>query len=450
MADGILGFFGDSLQNLVTRLGTMSDKATHSTFFFQPMSRIELSAAYRGDWVARKGIQLPAQDATREWRTWSGDPEQVRLIEETEKRLDIRRKVYEAFIFGRLFGGGALVMGIMDQDASTPLVAAVPRDSLVFVNVLDHDHLIARELNRNPLSPGYGEPSAYTITADGIQYTLDGTRVVRIVPNPVIDVDQDVQTRWGDSTLDAVSDAVRNVATIMAASATLVHELNIDVVKIPGFLRSVGDADYEKRIIDRFRIATQGKSVANTLLLDEKDEWERIATSMTGIPDIIESYLMIVSGAFDIPATRMLGQSPKGMNATGESDLENYYEAVASNQRTFLQPALRPLDNAIVQSSLGVSEWPDDLSYTWDALKQQSEKELAETRKLNAEAFKLDADSALIPDEILVRGRLDQLEQDEQAWPNVLSLREEFGEDPQEREPLPEPGPPASGGAGGA
>jgi uncharacterized protein len=38
----------------------------------------------------------------------------------------------------------------------------------------------------------------------------------------------------------------------------------------------------------------------------------------------------IVSGAADIPVTRLLGQSPAGMNATGTSDMKNYHDRIQS------------------------------------------------------------------------------------------------------------------------
>lgn len=44
----------------------------------------------------------------------------------------------------------------------------------------------------------------------------------------------------------------------------------------------------------------------------------------------LDRFLQIVSGAADIPAIRLLSQSPAGMNATGESDLRNYYDRLSA------------------------------------------------------------------------------------------------------------------------
>jgi len=38
--------------------------------------------------------------------------------------------------------------------------------------------------------------------------------------------------------------------------------------------------------------------------------------------------MQLASGAADIPMTRLLGQSPAGMNATGDGDMRNYYDRI--------------------------------------------------------------------------------------------------------------------------
>ena len=54
--------------------------------------------------------------------------------------------------------------------------------------------------------------------------------------------------------------------------------------------------------------------------------------SFTGLSDIYESFMMDMAGAAEIPATKLFGRSPQGFNSTGESDLRNYYDMIASLQ----------------------------------------------------------------------------------------------------------------------
>src|SRR5262252_5099532 len=94
----------DTLKNLVTGLGTLErDKNAWNTFAVAGfVNREQLEAMYRGDWVSRKIVNIPAYDATREWREWQAADKQIQDLEAEEKRLDVKRKVRSALVKARL------------------------------------------------------------------------------------------------------------------------------------------------------------------------------------------------------------------------------------------------------------------------------------------------------------------------------------------------------------
>ena len=69
----------------------------------------------------------------------------------------------------------------------------------------------------------------------------------------------------------------------------------------------------------------------------------RYSYSFTGLSDIYDQFMLDMSGAAEIPATKLFGRSPQGLYATGESDLKNYYEMIAQMQERILRPALEKL-----------------------------------------------------------------------------------------------------------
>ena len=75
--------------------------------------------------------------------------------------------------------------------------------------------------------------------------------------------------------------------------------------------------------------------------------------SFAGLSEIYSEFMMDMSGASEIPATRLFGRSPQGMNSTGESDLINYYERIAQLQETYLRPALERLLPVMEISAFG-------------------------------------------------------------------------------------------------
>ncbi len=75
-------------------------------------------------------------------------------------------------------------------------------------------------------------------------------------------------------------------------------------------------------------------------------------------------FVVVLSAASDIPATRFLGQAPGGLNATGDSDLENYYNMIDAMQRQRLMPAILRFYDVI-----GYQKWPD----MWDRIREEIE-----------------------------------------------------------------------------
>ena len=92
------------------------------------------------------------------------------------------------------------------------------------------------------------------------------------------------------------------------------------------------------------------KSVLNAVILDRDEMYDKQYTTLAGLPEVIDRFMLQLSGATGIPVTRLYGRSPAGLNATGESDLRNYYDLIEAAQRNRLMPPLRKLINII-------SEW---------------------------------------------------------------------------------------------
>jgi phage-related protein (TIGR01555 family) len=134
----------DSLYNLITGLGTPKDPTTASTYHLSLLNRNDLENAYRSDWIARRIVDAPAEDATREWRAWQASQDQIQVIEDEEKKHDLQRKLRLALIRSRLYGGAALVMGVNQGNSDEELVLEnVQEGDLEFVVVLNRYELMA-------------------------------------------------------------------------------------------------------------------------------------------------------------------------------------------------------------------------------------------------------------------------------------------------------------------
>lgn len=400
----------DRLTDLVTGLGTSKDPIYRAQYGTEFVNREQLNSAYRSNWIARKVVDIPALDATREWRTWQAEKDQIEKLEAEERRLGLQLKTMQALIRARLYGGAALIIGDGGNAAEPLRPETINRGGLKYLHVVNRWEMGSTQIVRDILSPWYGRPEFYQVNSETSgTVTVHASRVVRFLGNDLPDVNLSPDG-WGDSVLMAADAAIKEAIATNANMAQLAFEAKVDVIKIPRMMESLATASYRDRLIERFTLANSAKSIANTLMLDSEEEWDQKQLNFAGLPDVIRVYLLIMTAAADIPATRFLGQSPAGFSATGESDTRNYYDRIKSDQMMHITPAMSVLDEVLIRSALG--DRPEEIYYEWASLWQMSDKEKAEIAKLKADAFAIDVQAGLIADEALRKGRENQLIED--------------------------------------
>lgn len=414
---------GDNLENFVSQMGTPADKAYFTRWVTSTMGREQIVAAYKGDWIARKAVDIPADDATREWRAWQAERADITGIEELENSLHLQRKVMLADRRARAYGGAAIIIGVdvgQTQDELKPEL--VKKDSLKFLHVVTRHELTAQEFETDITSPYYGQPKFYEVRSNELQAKIHPSRVVRFIGAEPLDPTLD-GTGWGDSILQIVADAIKAAGSVSQNVASLLHELQVDIVKVPDLLNQMGVADYENRLKRRFGIAATTKSIHKILLLDKEEEWDRVTAALTGMDELLKTYLMIASASVDVPATRFLSQSPMGMNATGESDVRNYYDMVRAKQTNEYDPSMKILNEVLIRSALG--DRPDEIFWEWNPLWQSTEEQQAELANKKANTFKIDVDAGLIEAPIMREARINQLIEDG-TYPGLEQTIEEM------------------------
>lgn len=431
MADGYINF--------ASRVGTGSDKSSAGHYWSAFLAQFDLDPAYRSSWL-RKIVDIPPFDETREWRTWTGaDDKQITLIDEEERRLGLRQKVLEARILARKDGGAAILLGTADMNLETPLDPEdIGQDGLQFITVLSRLDIQPQDEDRDPASPTFGMPRHYLLRNSSGMH-VHPSRVVRFIGNPIRQ--RNYWDGWGESIWVELRDAIRNSDQIAAGIASLVNEAKLDVIKVKSLVSNLATQQGEDRLVSRWSIANNLKSSVNALIIDAEDDYQQKTLTFAGLTDVQASALMIMSGMADIPATRLLGRSPQGMNATGESDMRNYYDRIRAGQTMMLGPTLYPLDEMLIRSALGSR--PPEIFYEWNPLYSLSEAEAATVEKTIADTLGVYVDKGILPsdavtaiaqDGIIERGQMPgaqkafdaaEMEPDILAEPTEAELAEE-------------------------
>lgn len=401
---GVVQMF-DSLVNLITGMGTSDDKAMGKQFSYRVILRNELEAMYRSDWVSRKVVDIPAFDMTRRGRDWQAEQEQITAIENAEKALGLWAKVGKAIRWARLYGGAAIIIND-GGNPSTPLrPESAAKDRIKALHVVSRWRLnIPDSLSASIATPElFGKPKFFELnTSEDHQLRIDPSRVVTFHGQPVPDTDN-VDDYWGDSILQAVYDAVQQAAGAPQGFSAMIDDAKTDIIKIKDLPSQLQTSQLRNKLIDRWTLFRLQKYLNKVSLMDmDSEEFVTHQMSFTGQAELINAYMVLASGAADIPATRMLGQSPTGLNATGESDLRNYYNSVESRQENELRPALDYLDQFVVPHALGSMD--KEIWYKFTPLWTPTEVEQATIDKTKAETVGLYASSPLVNQAALQKG----------------------------------------------
>lgn len=374
----------DGLINVVANLGTGRDKAASSQYVYAPLNYQELLQAYRGAWMPRAIVDIPAQDATRKWRSWQAEKGQIEAIEKTERKLGVRAKVEECKTAARLYGGAAIYIATGDRDPSKPLVPERVRE-IRSLTVLTPMELTPDTPSRDIESPYYGKPERYRLAgSDGrTEQYIHASRLVVMEGASVPGQTQAAQG-WGDSVLQSVIDAIRQMDSTSANVASLVFEAKVDVFKFDGFADLFTRPDGDGIAIRRLSAQAAMKGINGAVVIDAKDDYEPKSASFGGLDALMDRFANLVAGACRIPVTRLFGRAASGLSGSGDGDERVYFDRINHMQTTEIEPAMSVLDECLIWAALGSR--PEEVYYRWNPLRQVTEKERADIFKTTADA----------------------------------------------------------------
>ena len=402
---GIVHYLRDGMTGLVNRMtgtGTSRDPNSHNRYVFRKPSPVELEAIYRSNWIARKIVNIPIEDMLRQGWTWTADDPLITALEEEEKRLNLKEILRRALVSDAIYGGAGIFIGTADGALDQELrVERMGKGSISYLTPFHSEDLQVKELSRDP--DRLGQPTMFTIRSEKSSYPIDvhPSRVVtfrgRPVDKAIARMTQDEW--WGDSRLANVLSDISGASTALTGGARLMGELAIWKYKISGLADTLTTVGGEEQIQKLLTMSTTLKSSLNAVAVDGDDEVDVVTASTAGIADTIRSFMQNVAGAADIPYTRFMSASPDGMNATGASDIRNYYDRLAGDRGAYVDPGIMQLDQALIRSAIG--RYDDKIYRSWKPLWQLNETEQTELDAKKINIFGILLDKGLVHDHVV-------------------------------------------------
>lgn len=405
----------DAFQNLLARTGVgMPNLMEGTRYFVQRLTQNYnlMTALYRNNWIARAIVDIIPQDMMKNWIRFSCEltPEELDAFQRTERKTKIQRQILTGLKWGRLYGGGAGLMMIEGQedilDTPLDLDSIMPGD---FKGLLVTDRWNGArpslELVEDISSPEFGLPEYYEFVNSQKESVgkVHHSRIVRFNGCDLPDVELQAESYWGSSVLEVVFEELKKRDNTSANIAALVFQAQLKVLKMDDFGEKLGSAQAlsQQKLRETINALNWLLSSQGMLMLSQNDSFESVNYTFSGINDIYESFMLDMAGAAKIPATRLFGRSPAGMNATGESDMRNYYDVVVNDQNCNLEPVLDKLLPVMAMSTWG--RIPDDFDYRFNPIHKPTDKEIGENIKWKFEAVQGAFDSGLISERIALQ-----------------------------------------------
>ena len=404
----------DGFANFGSRLGwgtgNQGDGAFYNFANRATVRRLELEGAYRQSWIVGMAIDAPADDMTRAGIEIESTlaPDEMERMESAILDLGISQSFSEAIKWGRLFGGCIMVPLIDGQDMETPLrIETIGEGAFRGLYAFERWRVLPsiNDLVQD-FGPDFGKPKYYTVTGDTsvLAYKkIHHSRVIRFDGIELPYFQKRSEMGWGESVLERLWDRLTAFDSTTLGAAQLAYKAHLRTYSVEGLreiLAAGGPA--KEALLQQIQFLRQTQTNEGMTLMDASDKFEAHTYTFSGLSDVILQFAQQLSGALQIPLVRLFGQSPGGLNSSGESDLRTYYDGIAKEQEKILR---RPWNMVLdmIYRSLFNQDPPQGFKFRFVTLWQTSDAEKATIGQTVTNAVTAAYDAGLVSPEIALK-----------------------------------------------
>ena len=322
------------------------------------------------------------------------------------KRLDAQKVFHEAASMVGYYGGCLIYLdtGAEGDDLRYPLnldpkhsKEAKERGFLKAIRVIDPINVFPGSYNStNPLAADYYRPKTWWVLGQEVH----ASRLLRLVANEAPLVFRPNYNFLGIPQAQILWDYVVHFQSNRDSLNRMLGKFSLTVFKTAMSDILNGNANNLAMMDARMQILARNKSNDGVFAIDkDAEDVVNVTSTMTGMTDVVRQSLEILAALNRTPAVKLLGISPSGFNATGESDLRNYYDHVLSQQEKVLRAAIQTVIG-IVQISL-FGRVDSKIGFDFCSLSEEDEASSAmnQSTKVNTLMALLDR-NVLSPEEV--------------------------------------------------
>lgn len=354
----------------------------------------QMCAVLAQNWLIMKACSMGAKDAARNgWKLSVNDgtklsPEILSYLKKRDRQLRIQKNITELSTFNRVFGVRIAFAVIESNDPDFYLkpfnLDSIRPNSYKGITQVD-PYWVTPELDdeavSNPAGINFYEPTYWRI--GGKRYHRSHLILTRY--EEVSDILKPSYLYGGIPLTQLIYERVyaaertANEAPQLAMTKRMnVRYMNLD--------RAMANPTKFQRNMEDIAAYRDNYGV---LPLNTDERFEQTDTALSDLDVTIMTQYQLVAAIAKTPATKLMGTSPKGFNATGEFEMQAYREELAGIQSHEMEPLLERHYECVIRSEVapkfGIN--PFEFEIEWNPLDEPSEEQVANINKIKSDTY---------------------------------------------------------------
>lgn len=359
-----------------------------------------------------KIIDTPAEEALKHGFDLNLKSNEMNaFVDEVLDDLEWDEKATTAIKWARLYGGALIVMLIddgrgLEEPVDWEHIRSIDELRVYERSIVQPDYASLYQQDYGGKGIGnrvskFGQPEYYYVSSIYGSFKVHESRCL-VFRNGVLPEQTSNATYlfWGMPEYVRIRRALRETVTAHTDSVKLLERSVQAIYSMKGLASLLTTDDGENQVLKRLQLVDTSRGLLNSIAIDSEGEQYDFKTfQFSGVKDVIDATCNMLSALTNIPQTILFGRSPAGMNATGDSDFESYYNFVEKIQRLMLKRNLRTLLDVVFRAGIAsgdVAEEPDyklefnplwSLSDTEQATVDQTKAQTALVKAQTAQAY---------------------------------------------------------------
>lgn len=403
-------FRQDGYTNLLNKYGTLQDNSMAYGYTQEPVvSDLELIRLYEGNGLFTKIIDRPSEEAVKHgFDIDFGDEDIAEYVDDRLDELEFEDKFATAEKWARLYGGAIIVMlcddgGGLEDPLDWNKVTTIEELRVFERAIVQADytslynfHFSSTMHNNKP----FGQPEYYHIYSMYGYFTVHYTRCLIFRNGRLPEHTTNALYRyWGMPEYVKIKRALRECVTSHEDGVKLLERSVQAIYKMKNLAQLLSTDAGEDKVLQRLQVIDMARGILNSIAIDtDGEDYDFKTLPMSGVKEVIDSTCNMLSAVTNIPQTILFGRSPAGMNSTGKSDLENYYNMVENIQKQNMKKNARIVIDLILKQGMIEGRIPEIPKYKmkFAALWSLSETEQADVTQKKAQTEHIKAQTAQV------------------------------------------------------